>query len=325
MSKIPWIEKYRPKIIKDLVIESSTMFDIKNIIKNKDMPNLIITGPPGVGKTTTVLCLAQALYGIYYKDNVLEINASDDRGIKSVQNIITNFCSTQLSYNKNDDIKNFAKHKLIILDEADNITDKAQHLINILMDKYYETTRFAFTCNTSSYILESIQSRCKILRYGRSNINAITIRLKQILIKENIKYDIKALDNLAYLSYGDIRQAINLTQMTYDRFKDKITQEHVDAVCELPKPVIIKDILLQCLKKDFKTSMIKIHDLKISGFSTLDILLSILYTLKLPLSNDILENQKIFIYDIVCHYLFIISKNIDTDLQLSSCIVDMCK
>ena len=190
---IPWIEKYRPKHIDDLLLEENTLVKIKKFIKDKDMPNLIIPGTPGIGKTTTIKCIARELYGPNIEEAVLELNASDDRGIKTVIDIITNFCTKKMDLNDNLKEKKYAEHKIIFLDEADNMTETAQLLINNLMDKYHETTRFAFTCNTSSDILEGIQSRCIIMRFFRLRKDFIEERLKYICEKENVKY-IKKLD-----------------------------------------------------------------------------------------------------------------------------------
>lgn len=321
-SSLPWIEKYRPRKTMDIVLEPNVRREILNILTNRDLPNIIITGTPGVGKTTTLLCVASQLYGKYFPDAVLEINASDDRGIKTVQTTMTEFCSSVLGY-RDDDAKKYAPHKLIILDEADNITEKAQHLIGTLMEKYHATTRFAFTCNTSSYIIGSIQSKCKILRYMRIDNSQIIARLKYILDVEKVKYDDDGLQNIAYMASGDMRHAINLTQMTYDSF-NSVYVHNVDSICTLPQPFFIRKILMNCLKKNFKDSLKQIYDLKYSGYTGSDILLGIIGTLKLPLTSDIIEKDKIRLLNIVCTYLYNISKSMDTDIQISGCIAELC-
>ena len=159
----PWIEKYRPTNINNLVIDDITLNKFKKIINDLEMPNCIITGNSGIGKTSTLLCMAEQLYGPYKNEAVLEQSASDDRGIKAVQDSIIHFCKKKLVIKG----KKYAKHKLVLLDEADNMTPKAQQLINNLMEKYIHTTRFTFTCNNSSDIIEAIQSRCIIFRYKR--------------------------------------------------------------------------------------------------------------------------------------------------------------
>ena len=159
--QLPWIEKYRPRKIEDVILDANILAKIKKIIKDRDMPNIIITGTPGIGKTTTIKCIGRALYGKYISSAVLELNASDDRGIK-VDEPITNFCKNMALFGPD-----ICKHKMIILDEADNITQKAQHAINKKMEDFGATTRFAFTCNKSVDIIDAIQSRCIIFRYIR--------------------------------------------------------------------------------------------------------------------------------------------------------------
>ena len=159
MTKIPFSDKYRPKRLNELIIDDIIYNKLKNIIDSKDVPNMIFTGKSGVGKTSSIHCIARSIYPKSGLDAVIESNASDDRGIKFVQDTIQNFCKRKIIYQDG-----YAKHKLIILDEADNITPKAQRLINSIMENN-PNTRFVFTCNTSSDIIESIQSRCIIIRF----------------------------------------------------------------------------------------------------------------------------------------------------------------
>ena len=187
-----------------------TLNKFYKIIGELDMPNCIITGNPGIGKTSTLACLAEHLYGPFKHEAVLELNASDDRGIKAVKDSIIHFCKKKLVIKK----KKYAKHKLVLLDEADNMTPKAQQLINNLMEQYIHTTRFTFTCNNSCDIIEAIQSRCIIFRYTRLQNDQIIDKLKNICILENVEYDIEGLETLTFLSQGDLRQAINNLQLT---------------------------------------------------------------------------------------------------------------
>ena len=128
-NKIPWIEKYRPTKLKDLIL-SKTMHDkIKNIIKSGILPNMIFTGSPGMGKTSTVLCIAKKLIGSNYKDYILELNASDNRGLEYINSSVLHFCRKKI--NELNNVK-----KLIIFDEADNITKKAQNTLANLIEEY---------------------------------------------------------------------------------------------------------------------------------------------------------------------------------------------
>ena len=132
-NSIPWVEKYRPQVIDDIIVNDYIRMKINNIINDKSMPNLIITGSPGTGKTSTVLCIAKKLLHHQYDEAVLELNASDDRGLNMINNNIMHFCKKKM-----DNVN----HKIIILDEADSITSKAQNLLNNIIEAYVKNTRY---------------------------------------------------------------------------------------------------------------------------------------------------------------------------------------
>jgi replication factor C subunit 2/4 len=308
---IPWIEKYRPKTIEEIVLDNNTLKKIENIIQEKDMPNIIITGVPGIGKTTTIQCIARSFFGKNINKSILEINASDDRGIKAVQEMIITFCKKKIESN----------HKIIILDEADNMTSKAQRLINVLMEKYHKTTRFAFTCNNSSDIIEAIQSRCIIFRYYRLGKEQIIQRLKIICDKEKVPYEDEALEELAVSSQGDMRTAINNLQLTCNGIGEVII-DNVYKMCDKPQSIIIKQIFDACINKDVSLAIKTILNLKKNGFSGSDIMLSMTNTLKLA-DYTIDESIKIKLLGKVSKASYIISRGIDSDLQLIGCISDI--
>jgi replication factor C subunit 2/4 len=316
-NQLPWIEKYRPKHIDDIILNNNTLTKINKIIEEKNMPNIIITGIPGIGKTTTIKSIANKLYGKNVENAVLSLNASDDRGIKIVEELITNFCKKML----NIDTNKYAHHKLIILDEADNITSKAQHLINKKMTEYNKTTRFAFTCNKSSDIIEAIQSRCIILRYLRLPKEKIIEKLKYICKMENIIYHDDAINEIAILSQGDMRSAINNLQIIYNGL-NKITITNIYKVCNKPQPIILLHLLKCCKELKIKESFEILENLKNKGYSNSDIILGILNVLKLldKNNNDITEKDKMFIINETCKKAYIISKGVTSDLQVYSCI-----
>ena len=313
-NSIPWVEKYRPQAINDIIVNDFIRMKINNIIKDKSMPNLIITGSPGTGKTSTVLCIAKKLLADNYDEGVLELNASDDRGLNMINNNIMHFCKKKMDS---------VNHKIIILDEADSITSKAQNLLNNIIEAYVKNTRFAFICNDSSKITESIQSRCMIIRFPRLDNISIRQRIEYICKKENIKYDNQGLEAINFAANGDIRQAINNLESVYNTYEE-ITKDSVFKICDKPKPHIIKGIFDYCSQSNIKDAIQNMIHLKNLGYSANDILLTLINMLKDNYEIDIDEDQKIkFMKNISSTYIKV-NDGTDTLLQLTGCISKMC-
>mgnify|MGYP000971689269 CR=1 FL=1 len=323
---MPWTEKYRPNKLDDLLIDDITKEKLKKIIANKEMPNILITGGPGEGKTSTILLIAQQILGYNYREALLELNASDERGIKTHAQVIS-FCKKKLHFDSSYSEK-YAKHKIILLDEADNMTKKAQQSISNLMEVHKNTTRFAFTCNNSGDIIEAIQSRCIIFRYNKLNQEQITRRLEYICKKENIKYTADGIKALVIISDGDMRNAVNNLQVMYNSFSydldGGITQSGVYKLSDKPKPQVIKKILLACYKKDVRTAIMEVRELRDKGYSTADTLNC--------MQNLIIYNELKEINAEIQHYYLretskafhTINQGIDTELQLNGCIIALC-
>jgi replication factor C subunit 2/4 len=320
-NRLPWIEKYRPHRITSILLEDNVRNEINKIVSNKEISNIIITGRPGIGKTTTIKCLARHLYGQYYDQFVLELNASDDRGIK-VENSIVRFCKSLVSIPKKEK-KRYPFHKLIILDEADNITVKAQHIISKLMEQYKNVTRFAFTCNTSYNIIEIIQSRCKIIRYQKVKNNKIETRLEDICDIEKVLYTKDGLEHVAELCEGDMRNALNILELTF-RKHNKIDIDLIADVYDKPHRQILKDILNYCLNNNYKDAFKTTRELKDKGYTGTDIVSGFFSTIKSKYCNNIDNNIKLKINKIICNTIYNISKGCDTNLQLFAVIGKLC-
>ena len=195
------VEKYRPVYLDDVVGNTETIERLKIIAKDGNMPHMIISGMPGIGKTTSILCLARQLLGESYKEAVLELNASDERGIDVVRNRIKGFAQKKVTLPA-------GRQKLVILDEADSMTSGAQQALRRTMEIYSSTTRFAFACNQSNKIIEPLQSRCAILRYARLTDAQVVRRILQVCEAEKVEYADDGLAALVFSAEGDMRQAM---------------------------------------------------------------------------------------------------------------------
>lgn len=202
------------------------------------MPHVIISGMPGIGKTTSILCLARQLLGDAYKEAVLELNASDERGIDVVRNRIKGFAQKKVTLPA-------GRQKLVILDEADSMTSGAQQALRRTMEIYSSTTRFAFACNQSNKIIEPLQSRCAILRYSRLTDAQIVKRLTQICEAEKVEYSEDGLAALVFSAEGDMRQAINNLQSTHAGF-GFVDGNNVFRVVDQPHPYKVETMIKNC-------------------------------------------------------------------------------
>lgn len=258
-----WLEKYRPRVFDDVAGNQGAVNLLKGHAEAGTFPHLLLTGPPGCGKTTMVHCLARAHLGEHYENACIELNASDDRGIDVVREKIKGFAQQRVSLPE-------GKLKIIILDEADSMTTAAQQAMRRTMELFNTTTRFALACNLSSKIIEPIQSRCAILRFGRISEEDMKARLEHVLKLEDVPYNSEGVEALIFSAEGDMRNVLNGAQSTFNAF-GMVNAENVFKMNDQPKPKQVKEAFEAALKKDWAGAFAPIRDIYKQGYSTADI------------------------------------------------------
>lgn len=220
---LPWIEKYRPMTINDVIYQSQVIKTLKQAINNNNLSHLLFYGPPGTGKTSAILAAAKELYtSDNYKDHVLELNASDERGINIIRKKVKVFSQKMICKNTG--------FKLVILDEADSMTVEAQSILHHIIEKYSSTTRFCIICNYIDKIIEPLISRCNKFRFYSLDNKSIICILKNISKHENIKYNLKVLNYIYKVSVGDLRKAITMLQSAYYISGNNITVASIEYI-----------------------------------------------------------------------------------------------
>ena len=269
-SNLMWVEKYRPEKLDEIIDQKEIIRGLKNLIKNpEEIPHLLFAGPAGVGKTTTALCVAKGLLGEEWQRDTLELNASDERGIKMVRERVKEFAAVmKLTTNNKEDNRPF---RIIILDEADEMTQEAQTALRRIIEDSSRTTRFIFICNYLTQIIEPIQSRCVVFRFTRLTNEDIVGHLKVICQKEGVKYDDKALTQIYAATSGDLRHSINILQAAAGM--GSVSLPNVVASIGLSGKFKVGEIIKLALSGKFQDARIKLLELiQVYGMSESDFL-----------------------------------------------------
>lgn len=280
-----WVEKFRPKNLNEIQSQEEIIISLKNCIKTKNIPHLLFFGPSGCGKTSTILALAKELFGPkYWSDRVIELNASDERGIKVVREKIKRYAMN--SVNNNDDIPPW---KIIILDEADNMTSDSQFALRKIMEDYSKVTRFCIICNYHNKIIDPIISRCSLYRFKPIPKENIHSKLKDICIKEATLIDDASIKMIEQISRGDLRKAINFLQRCRN-FKSLVSSNiniiNLELI-ETMSGIIPNDILIkfidECINNNMDTVDKMINDFYQQSYSL---------TVMIPYILDIIIHHK---------------------------------
>ena len=304
-----WVDKYRPKLFKDIIGQENFIKRIQSFIKSKSLPHMLLAGSPGTGKTTTAMVVANELYGEgALSGNYLELNASDDRGIDVIRTKIKEFAK----------LKSLVQipYKIICLDEADSLTKEAQQALRRTMEKFSNTCRFILCCNEISKLIDPIQSRCVIFKFKGLEEKQILEVIEKISKEENIEVDDDAKKLLCEITNGDLRKLINFLQST-GSISSKITTKQIEEVADFINPKEIEKMLNFALSKKFteaREEMIKLRVLK--GLTALEILKE---TYKQIISNENIEPlKKVKIVDRIATIEFRIVEGSDSEIQLES-------
>jgi len=262
-----WSEKYRPKKLSEVVDQKEIIKGISSLVKNREeIPHMLFAGPAGIGKTTTALCIAMELLGENWKDHLLELNASDERGIKMVREKVKGFTEWR-GVTGEQQTKNL--FKIIILDEADEMTSEAQTALRAMIEKGSEVTRFILICNYLSQIIEPIQSRCVVFRFTRIPREDVIDHLKMICEKEKVKFEEKALAQVYDATGGDMRHSINIIQAAAGM--DSVSSANVAAAMGLSGRAKVGEVLTLALSGKFNEARAKLLELTlVYGMSETD-------------------------------------------------------
>lgn len=247
-----WTEKYRPVKFKEVVGQDNVVKRVEALTNSLNIPHLLFAGPAGTGKSTLALVVVRELFGDNWKDNYLELNASDERGINIVREKVKNFARTKSLGD--------VPFKVIFLDEADALTPEAQQALRRTMENYSATCRFILSCNYSSKIISPIQSRCAVFRFKLLEKKDIEKVIQRICETEKLTITPEALEILYEGSEGDCRKCINLLQSTAS-ISPSVTPDLVSTIISNAKPKDIKVVLDYAIAGDFAKAKEKLLDI----------------------------------------------------------------
>jgi len=309
-----WVDKYRPNKFNDIIGQEYFIKRIKAFVESKSLPHLLFAGSPGTGKTTTAIVIAKELYGKNgLSGNLLELNASDDRGIDVIRHKIKEFARLKSLTN--------IPYKLIILDEADSLTKEAQQALRRTMEKFSASCRFILACNEISKLIDPIQSRCVIFKFKPLEEKILLELIKKIEKEENIKVNKEVNDILISYSKGDLRKLVNTLQAATAVSKE-ITEKTLNEIIEFINPKEIDDLIENAIAGNFIKAREYMLKLRIKrGMSAIEILKEIY---KKIISNDKIEPKtKIKFIDRIATVEFRIVEGSDEELQLEALLAMM--
>jgi len=307
MTNAIWTEKYRPNDFSDIKGQDEIVMKVKAFVEQKNMPHLMFSGPAGSGKTSLALVIAKKLFGESWRQNFLELNASDQRGIDVIRNQVKDFARTRAIGD--------VPFKIIYLDECDALTREAQQALRRTMENYTKTCRFVLSCNWSSKIVDPIQSRCAVFKFKPLKKEDIFAIIEKILKEEDLVINEKAKQALFEVSNGDCRRTENILQSCAALGKE-VNEETVFSLASVAKPKEINEVLRLALQNNFVQARGKLLDVMLEyGLSGLDIIKQIQAEI---LNLDIDDKKKMVLIDKCGEAEFRMTEGSDGFIQLEA-------
>ncbi len=303
-----WTEKYRPRFLNEMVNQKEIVERLRSFVEARNIPHCIFAGPPGTGKTTAALCLAYELYGDAYREHLMELNASDERGINVVRETVKTFAR----------IRSIGEipFKILILDEADNMTSDAQQALRRTMERFTETCRFILIANYSGKIIEPIQSRCAPFRFTYLPREDLVGRLRFIGQREKVNVLDGGLDAILEVSEGDLRRAINTLQAAASMGK-AIDAETVYSVIGRANPVDVQEMIKLAMGGDFLGARERLREMIVRyGAAGSDIIRQI--HIEIFRFTGIPERWKVRLAEVIGEIDFRLVQGADEEVQLSA-------
>lgn len=301
-----WTEKYRPDTLSEVVGQEKIVERLSAFVEEDSIPHIMFAGPAGTGKTTCAVAMAKDLYGDEWRQNFMETNASEERGIDVVREKIKDFARTKAIN---------ADYKIIFLDEADALTSDAQQALRRTMEQFSDNCRFILSCNYSSKIIDPIQSRCAVFRFNRLEKEQVEEYITRLGQEEDFKISEDAIDAIMRVSEGDLRRVTNVLQ-TASIQNDEIEEEDIYAVAASLRPDEIREVLDKALSGNFIDSREQLSDIMIErGLDGQDVINSIHREI---FDLDISDDAKLEIIEHLGEFEFRISEGGSSDIQIES-------
>ncbi len=309
-----WTEKYRPNTFEEVKGQKKIVKRVKAFVDKKNLPHLLFAGPAGIGKTTLSLVIAKQLFGEGWRNNFLELNASDERGIDIVRGSIKDFARTRAMGN--------VPFKIIYLDECDSLTKEAQQALRRTMENFSGSCRFILSCNFSSKIIDPIQSRCTVFRFKPLLEEEVYDIINNIIRKEGVNIDEAGKKALFEVSNGDGRRIVNIMQ-SCSVLSDKIDENLIYEVVSAARPKEVKEVLGLAVKGDFLGSKKLLLDTMLKhGLSGIDIIKQIQ---KEIVELDVDDDKKVEMVEKCGEIEFRMVEGSDEFVQLEALIANFCK